>query len=164
MTSTAQQRRDEAGLRLVGRGLLESLVAGMAIGPIVVLLMLLIFYAADLADIFRNGNLGQAAAYGFFALVIATPVGLAGGVLALVVLGVVTRYRASDWATSRTAWLAPAVTVGVATVISGVLSGLWWFYLAAAPAAAITAWRGQRAVTRYANATAVPSQAPRTTL
>lgn len=150
MTTTAQQRRDEAGLLLVGRGLLEGLVVGALLGPAVLLLMGLLEVADNPADVFQGGDLAVAIGSGSFAAMVAAPLGLAGGVLALAVLGLVARWQRDTWTTARAAWLAPALAVGVATTLAGVVDDWWWFYVAAPPATALTAWRVRRAVTRYA--------------
>lgn len=149
-SATARQRHDEAGLLLVGRGLLEGLIAGALLGVILLLLMGLLDVADNPADVFQGGALAVAIGSGAFAAMVGAPLGLAGGVLALGVLGLVARWQRDTWTTARAAWLAPALAVGVATTVAGVIDGWWWLLVAAPLATALTAWRVRRAVTRYA--------------
>ena len=150
MTTTARQRRHEAVRLLVGRGLLEGLVAGAAMGPFVLVLSGVVGFAADPSSGLSAGDLPDVVVISLVAAIWAAPFGLAGGVLALVAAGVVARWTHDGWTTSPAAWLAPAVVVGGATAVAGVVVGLWVFCLAAVPAAAIAAWRVRRAVARYA--------------
>ncbi|WP_336922058.1 hypothetical protein [Aquipuribacter sp. SD81] len=150
-----EQRRTDAGLRLVGRALLEGMAAGAVLGAAVLLAPLL----AGLA-LAPGGAREAGLEPGYVLLVVAvaaavgTGLGLAGAVCVLVVLGVVVRLDPRSWPASCAAWLAPAVAVTAATLVLGLVTDVGWFLGAAAPAGVVTAWRARRALAGFRAAVA----------
>jgi len=94
--------------------------------------------------------------YSPVAAMIGAPLGLVGAVLALTSLRVVAwSSRRPDWTVSSAVWLAPAVTVRLATAALALVMAWWTQFLvvelsaAAVAAAPLTAWRVCRAVEQY---------------
>lgn len=143
-----EQQRTEAGLRLVGRALLEGTAAGAALGAGVVLVPGLVALVA-VPGPEPAADLGYVVLAGAVAAAVGTGLGLAGAVLALVVLGVVARLDPDGWTKRRLAWVVPAGAVATATAGLGLATGVGWFLGAAPLAGAVTAWRGRRAVARH---------------
>ncbi|WP_340290833.1 hypothetical protein [Aquipuribacter hungaricus] len=148
------ERRSEAGLRLVGRGLLEGPLAGAVLAPCVLLAASL---GAVLLEPGARPVLDETLVTVLTAsVVIGALLGLAGGVLALVSIGVVVRWGRTGWSSSTSVWLAPAMVVGLATLGLAVAAGFWVFYAAALPAAAVTGWRSHRAVAGFRRQVKLP--------
>ena len=149
------KRRAEAGMRLVGRGLVESMLAGAAVGPAVLLVSLLVGVRLDLG---LGPVFDEVVVVGVLVLsvVVGTVLGLGGGVLALALLGVVTRADRVGWTASTAGWLVPAGVVGLATIGAAVGADFWAYYAAALPAAVLTAWRARRANPRFREKVVLP--------
>ncbi|MFC3690254.1 hypothetical protein [Aquipuribacter hungaricus] len=148
------ERRGEAGLHLVGRGLLEGLLAGALLAPCVLL-------AAGLGAVLLEPGASPVVDENLVTVLTASVMvgallGLAGGVLAVVSIGVVVRWGRTSCSPWTSAWLAPALVVGLATLGLAVAADFWVFYPAALPAAAVTAWRSHRAVTDFRRRAELP--------
>lgn len=146
--SFVDERRAQAAAALVGRGVMEGMLVGAALGPTVLVVSALVGTGLDLqvgptADDVVVGMVVMAAMAG-------TALGVAGAVLALLALAVVARRDPSGWTGSRAAWLVPAYVVGAAVACLAAFTGFWADYATAVVAGVLTGWRAHRGALRFA--------------